>query len=92
MPLKQSSIIPGIIWCIISGLSYGSMIVTSKLSFDRGMLVSRFVLMNSIILFVISYLYGKCTRGISFNVFKYDFESGVLLFVRSFLSMISKMM
>ena len=80
----------GTIWCLIAGLCYGSMNVFSKLSYEKGMIVSRVTFMRFFVLFVSSYTFGKLKRGVNFDLRKYDRKVILVIVFRSFLSMCSK--
>jgi len=58
----------GSMWCIIAGLCYGTMNVFAKMAYAKGMLVSRFVLMRFMVLFLASYTFGKIVRKTSFDL------------------------
>ena len=82
--------LPGAIWCVIAGLCYGTMNVFAKLAYERGMIISRFVMMRFVVLLAFSYLFGKIVRKTDFDLRKYDRKSILIVFFRSCLSLFSK--
>jgi drug/metabolite transporter (DMT)-like permease len=82
----------GFVWCVLAGLCYGTMNVFAKLAYNNGMIVSRFILTRFIILFVMSYIFGKFVRGTNFDLRKYDKKVLMIVFGRSCLSLLSKTM
>lgn len=82
----------GFVWCVIAGLCYGTMNVFAKLAYNKGLLVSRFVLARFLVLFIMSYLFGKFVRKTDFDLRKYDKKVICVVFGRSCLSLTSKCM
>ena len=82
----------GSIWCVIAGLCYGTMNVFAKLSYERGLEVSRFVLMRFFVLLTCSYTFGKVVRKTSFDLRKYNKKVVTMIFLRSAMSLVSKVM
>jgi drug/metabolite transporter (DMT)-like permease len=80
----------GTIWCLIAGLGYGFMNVFAKLAFEKGLEVSRFVLIRHLVLLVCSYTFGKLKRGLDFDLRKYEVAAIKLVFFRSALGCVSK--
>ena len=80
----------GVMWCIIAGLCYGTMNVFAKLAYERGMIISRFVMMRFVVLLLASYTFGKLVRKTNFDLRKYNKKSILVVFFRSCLSLFSK--
>ena len=66
--------------------------VFAKLAYERGMIISRFVMMRFGVLLIASYLFGKIVRKTNFDLRKYDRKSICFVFSRSCLSLVSKVM
>lgn len=81
---------PGAVWCIVAGLCFGGQNVFAKLAFDRGLPVTRFILMRSLVLWMASFLFGKIFRKTSFNLKKYRKKMIGVIFFRSLMSLVSK--
>jgi len=79
-------------WTISAGLCYGIMNVFAKMAYSKGMLVSRFVMIRFLMIWVCSYIFGKLVRKTNFDLRQYDKKIIGLIFFRSFLSLISKTM
>ena len=84
--------ISGAVWCIFAGLCYGTMNIFAKMAYNKGLIVSRFVIMRSGVLGVCSYVYGRIFRNVNFDLSIYEFKLILMVFGRSTLSMISKCM
>lgn len=82
----------GPMWCILAGFCYGSLNIFAKLGFENGLVVSRFLIMRHGVTMIGSYVWGKLVRKIDFNLGKYERKQVMLLFLRTFLAMISKYM
>ena len=64
----------------------------AKLSFERGLPITRFILMRSLVLWLASYVFGKVFRKTSFNLKKYRKKMIGVIFFRAVMSLISKTM
>ena len=84
--------ISGAIWCVLAGLCYGTMNVFAKMAYNKGLLVSRFVIMRFLMLGLCSYAYGRLFRNVDFNLTKYPVKLILMVFFRSTMSMLSKSM
>ena len=82
----------GTIWCVLAGLCYGTMNVFAKMAYEKGILVSRFVMIRFLMLLVLSYTFGKLVRKTDFDLRKYDKKIVGVIFFRSTLSLVSKSM
>ena len=84
--------LPGALWCVFAGLCYGTMNVFAKLAYERGMIISRFVMMRFFVLLIASYTFGKIVRKTDFDLRKYNRKSICIVFFRSTLSLFSKVL
>ena len=82
----------GTIWCLIAGLCYGIQNVFAKLAYERGLLISRFIIIRHAMLVIGSYIFGKLVRGIDFDLRKQDWSVMKIVVFRSVLNLISKSM
>ena len=80
----------GPVWCLIAGLGYGTLNVFAKLAYNKGLMVSRFVIIRNLVLFTCSYLNGKFVRKLDFDLRQYDSKVIKVLVSRSCLALISK--
>lgn len=83
--------LPGIVWCLIASMGYGSMNVFAKLGYERGLQVPTFIFIRHLVLLIGSYTAGKC-RGINFDLRIYPKDSMRLLSKRVLIGLFSKSM
>ena len=82
----------GVIWCVFAGLCYGTMNVFAKLAYQKGMLVTRFIIMRFFILASFSYTFGKLCRKQDFDLRKLSKNTiGYVLFACT-IGLVSKVM
>jgi hypothetical protein len=79
----------GTVWCLLAGVCYGIQNIFAKLAYDRGLLVTRFIYIRFLVMFVGSYTFGKL-KGINFDLRQYDRKVIAVIFFRSTLSLVSK--
>jgi hypothetical protein len=77
---------------MIAGLCYGTMNVFAKLAYNKGLIVTRFILIRFVVLLVMSYSFGRMFRGTNFDLRNYDKKILAAVFGRSCLSLVSKSM
>lgn len=80
----------GFVWCIMAGCCYGILNCFAKLAYNRGLPVSRLILMRFMMLGIGSYVYGRFVRKTSFDLKQYDKKQIRLVFFRAFISLTSK--
>jgi len=76
---------------LIAGILYGVQNVFAKLAYEKGLQITRFIIIRHAVLFVSSYIYGRLS-GVSFDLRVYDWSSIKILLFRSLLNLVSKSM
>jgi drug/metabolite transporter (DMT)-like permease len=84
--------ITGFVWCVMAGLSFGAMNLFAKLAYNDGLTVSRFIVMRFAVLAIGSYLFGRFSRGVNFDIRLYDKKQIKLIVIRALITIVAKAM